>query len=678
MNPKPTNTMKHHDMLYKSTDVNFKKVITRSSSKGSDAGMGLEEMDCGDEVNEARSERGVPVDSGEAVKSMNGVVSGDIRSKEVLVTNGLENVAVKEVNKRKGVSSAEVTGNVSDMFPELSSTNLSKKSNDKVDIMHDIPVPIEPNPLLNPVLNSGDSRKVNSIGSNVSKGGSLGKENTVGGDSTNVQGMNGKNGVVGDTSGTRDVEMQENNKTRKPMLFSNIVQGASYATKGNVDVGSDRIVSGVGTPIIMDRVTTSMCEKAYGRASFARVLIEVDANKGLVDSVEVWYRKMDRSVVLKVDYVWKPPICSHCCVFGHSYKSCVNRVLTEEERVERAGVNMQVNDKATHNPNLNDGWQNASNRSNNGSIAEPVKTQVVAGKTNGVVASTSVQGELNGMASVGVGYTSSSGANSNRNGMYYGRGGASMRGTGGLNGRWGYGGANVINERRTIPGKNSVREKMPISEGIQKKGKENVVTKAKENQVKNITQKNFSTNNRYEALANVDDEDTQNELLGIRVNIDVAVEMGISIDKEERENGLRSCKNIMRKMAEDMVEGEMEATGVSRGQAFGEVYDSVCKEELKRIHELTLVKQLAEVELFVVSEQPFTSLIKESWTEDMIEFYENRFLGNIGSGNMEDNVSKSDEVMVDEVGNDTTAHASFIIQNNASSSADAAMAMHYS
>ena len=46
MNHKPTNTMKHHDMLNKSTDVNFKKVITRSSSKGSDAGLGIEEMDC--------------------------------------------------------------------------------------------------------------------------------------------------------------------------------------------------------------------------------------------------------------------------------------------------------------------------------------------------------------------------------------------------------------------------------------------------------------------------------------------------------------------------------------------------------------------------------------------------------------------------------------------------------
>ena len=62
--------------------------------------------------------------------------------------------------------------------------------------------------------------------------------------------------------------------------------------------GISRIASGVGTPIIMDRVTTSMCEKAYGRASFARVLFEVDATKGIVDSVEVWYKKLGRAMSL--------------------------------------------------------------------------------------------------------------------------------------------------------------------------------------------------------------------------------------------------------------------------------------------------------------------------------------------------------------------------------------------
>ncbi|GJY45934.1 zinc knuckle CX2CX4HX4C containing protein [Tanacetum coccineum] len=42
--------------------------------------------------------------------------------------------------------------------------------------------------------------------------------------------------------------------------------------------------------------------EAYGRASFARVLVEVEAAKGLVDSVEVCYKALGRSMELRVEY----------------------------------------------------------------------------------------------------------------------------------------------------------------------------------------------------------------------------------------------------------------------------------------------------------------------------------------------------------------------------------------
>lgn len=86
-----------------------------------------------------------------------------------------------------------------------------------------------------------------------------------------------------------------------------------------------RIASRVGTPLIMDKFTTDMCEKGYGRASFARVLVEVDASNGLVDSVEVWYMSLNRSMKLKVEYAWQPPLCTHSCVFGHSIEKCTYR-----------------------------------------------------------------------------------------------------------------------------------------------------------------------------------------------------------------------------------------------------------------------------------------------------------------------------------------------------------------
>ncbi|GKC60227.1 zinc knuckle CX2CX4HX4C containing protein [Tanacetum coccineum] len=74
--------------------------------------------------------------------------------------------------------------------------------------------------------------------------------------------------------------------------------------------GISRIARRVGTPIIMDRITTSMCEKAYGRASYARVLIEIDASEGLIDSINV--------------------------VFGHSFEACKSRELTEVEILKKA------------------------------------------------------------------------------------------------------------------------------------------------------------------------------------------------------------------------------------------------------------------------------------------------------------------------------------------------------
>nr|GEV14228.1 hypothetical protein [Tanacetum cinerariifolium] len=96
-------------------------------------------------------------------------------------------------------------------------------------------------------------------------------------------------------------------------------------------------------------VTTSMCEKGFGRASFARVLIKVEASKGIVDSVEAWYRKLNGSMNLRVEYAWKPPLCNHCCVFGHSFKGCNNRVLSNEEVKERNEAKNQASGKSGMN-----------------------------------------------------------------------------------------------------------------------------------------------------------------------------------------------------------------------------------------------------------------------------------------------------------------------------------------
>ncbi|GKG13279.1 zinc knuckle CX2CX4HX4C containing protein [Tanacetum coccineum] len=94
--------------------------------------------------------------------------------------------------------------------------------------------------------------------------------------------------------------------------------------------GISRISSRIGAPIIMDKMTTSICEKPYGRASFARVLIEIDAAKGLIDTVEIWYKSLGKSLELRVEYAWVPSLCEHCKTFGHFTKACSKNVHTVE------------------------------------------------------------------------------------------------------------------------------------------------------------------------------------------------------------------------------------------------------------------------------------------------------------------------------------------------------------
>ncbi|GJX47829.1 hypothetical protein Tco_0273019 [Tanacetum coccineum] len=51
----------------------------------------------------------------------------------------------------------------------------------------------------------------------------------------------------------------------------------------------------IGTPLIMDAMTTSMCKNGFGRIGYARVLVEVNAKKGIVDSIDVLYMNKENS-----------------------------------------------------------------------------------------------------------------------------------------------------------------------------------------------------------------------------------------------------------------------------------------------------------------------------------------------------------------------------------------------
>ncbi|CAH1428812.1 unnamed protein product [Lactuca virosa] len=67
-----------------------------------------------------------------------------------------------------------------------------------------------------------------------------------------------------------------------------------------------------------------MCERATGRAVYARILIEMSANEPCANDIKIKAitAKGATSTTLKVDYSWNPKRCDHCKIFGHDLVSC--------------------------------------------------------------------------------------------------------------------------------------------------------------------------------------------------------------------------------------------------------------------------------------------------------------------------------------------------------------------
>nr|GEU30805.1 hypothetical protein [Tanacetum cinerariifolium] len=79
-------------------------------------------------------------------------------------------------------------------------------------------------------------------------------------------------------------------------------------------------------PIMLDAFTSPVCVESWGRISFARALIEIDAAVGLKKEVimAILEEEGDGYIkeVVRVKYEWKPPHCVDCQSFGHDTLSC--------------------------------------------------------------------------------------------------------------------------------------------------------------------------------------------------------------------------------------------------------------------------------------------------------------------------------------------------------------------
>ena len=55
--------------------------------------------------------------------------------------------------------------------------------------------------------------------------------------------------------------------------------------------GISALASRIGKPLVIDNVIASMCKSGLGRVGYARVLVEVDANKELPEDIEIVYKE---------------------------------------------------------------------------------------------------------------------------------------------------------------------------------------------------------------------------------------------------------------------------------------------------------------------------------------------------------------------------------------------------
>ncbi|GKA42166.1 putative ribonuclease H-like domain-containing protein [Tanacetum coccineum] len=91
-------------------------------------------------------------------------------------------------------------------------------------------------------------------------------------------------------------------------------------------VGLDLISAKVGRLLRLDAHTNFICLNSWGRSDYARALVEVSADKPLVESVDIDIPSEDgeghTTVNIRIEFEWKPPRCGTCKIFDHLENVC--------------------------------------------------------------------------------------------------------------------------------------------------------------------------------------------------------------------------------------------------------------------------------------------------------------------------------------------------------------------
>ncbi|GJV73820.1 zinc knuckle CX2CX4HX4C containing protein [Tanacetum coccineum] len=127
--------------------------------------------------------------------------------------------------------------------------------------------------------------------------------------------------------------------------------------------GLSIIASKIGKPIMLDSYTSSMCIKSWGRSSFARCLIEINAEDVLLDSLTIGIPCEDDGFsieIVSIEYEWKPPRCDLCKIFGYSHDYYPKKVLIPIVDTSKVITPNVVNTSTIPTPSVektNDGFQ---------------------------------------------------------------------------------------------------------------------------------------------------------------------------------------------------------------------------------------------------------------------------------------------------------------------------------
>ncbi|KAL8255437.1 hypothetical protein R6Q59_033658 [Mikania micrantha] len=171
--------------------------------------------------------------------------------------------------------------------------------------------------------------------------------------------------------------------------------------------GLSKIISGIGIPILMDKVTQERCSNKKGKMGYARVLMDVLASSNLPDSIEIEFPAVNmrpaRLSKLDVSYQWKPNVCSHSKVFGHSLRLCKLRPKTDEEiqieaekQKKKDEVNNQVVRENDKNARDEDGFTVVRARKENNLGSDQNKKKGNSRTTTGGQRNVSQNGSSNG------------------------------------------------------------------------------------------------------------------------------------------------------------------------------------------------------------------------------------------------------------------------------------------